>query len=204
MLTRFGYGAVQWIVRLQTVMPIPPFDGILNVLPPHLGDPRLPSDLSPYACTMQELCNHFATSPARKQILEGFLNLRADLFALGVQGFQWLDGSFVEDIETQEGRDPKDIDVVTFVEKPLDPMDLNVTVYAKPELWMPNHSKTTYFVDHYLVSLGSRPDLLVAQTRYWYALFSHRRDDQWKGMLTIDLRDKTDDDAARLLLRSKP
>jgi hypothetical protein len=30
------------------------------------------------------------------------------------QGFQWLDGSFAEQIELLEGRPPKDIDVVSF------------------------------------------------------------------------------------------
>jgi len=69
-------------------MPIPAFDGILNVLPPHLGSPTNPADLSPYACTALELCNRFATTPARKQILEGFLDLRAVLFGLGIHGFQ--------------------------------------------------------------------------------------------------------------------
>jgi hypothetical protein len=36
-------------------MPIPPFD--LNlVLPPHLGDPTVLDELSPYPCTTVELC----------------------------------------------------------------------------------------------------------------------------------------------------
>src|SRR5262245_49215124 len=101
-------------------MPIPPFDGILNVLPPHLGAPGMVLDLSPYRCTVAEVCDRFAISPARKRILDGLLKLRAELFALGIEGFQWLDGSFVEDIEAQEGRDPGDMDVVTFVANPAD------------------------------------------------------------------------------------
>jgi len=66
------------------------------------------NNLSPYVCTALELCQRFGTTAARKQILEGFLDLRAALTALGVRGFHWLDGSFVEDIEAQEGRDPGD------------------------------------------------------------------------------------------------
>ncbi len=69
-------------------MPIPPFDSLLNVLPPHLGTQGMVSHLSPYDCTILELCNRFASSPARRTILEGLLNLRAELFALGIQGFQ--------------------------------------------------------------------------------------------------------------------
>ena len=79
-------------------MPIPAFDSILNVLPPHLGDPRQPTELSPFPCTVAELCDRFTTTAKRKQIFEGFLNLRAELFALGIRGFQWLDGSFLEGV----------------------------------------------------------------------------------------------------------
>jgi hypothetical protein len=185
-------------------VPIPAFDGILNVLPPHLGSPALAKDLSPYSCTVTELCDRFATSPVRKTILEGFLNFRRELQRLGIQGFQWLDGSFLEDIETQEGRDPRDIDVVTFVSVPADPVVLNTMFIPQMGLWDPRRTKSDFFVDHYLVSLGSRPDLIVKQTRYWYALFCHRRDGQWKGMLELDLSNEADDDAARIVLGSKP
>lgn len=185
-------------------MPIPAFDGILNVLPPHLGDPRQPADLSPFPCTVVELCDGFATTAKRKQILEGFLNFRAELFALGIQGFQWLDGSFLENIELEEGRDPNDLDAVTFVTDPAIPADLGAKLRAKPELLNRAHVKAAYFVDHFWVPLGSRMVDIVDQTRYWCQLFSHRRDRVWKGMLVVDLTNKSEDDAARATLGSKP
>src|SRR4051812_6073428 len=83
-------------------MPIPHFDGILNILPPHLGDPRQIGDLSPYICSVAEFCDRFGTSARRVEILNGLLDLREALFGLGVSGFQWFGGSFVEDIEAQE------------------------------------------------------------------------------------------------------
>lgn len=95
-------------------MPIPAFDGILNVLPPHLGTNGKVEHLSPYECIMQEVCERFATSSQRIGILRGFLALRQELWSLNLRGFQWMDGSFVEDIEVQENRSPGDIDVVTF------------------------------------------------------------------------------------------
>ncbi len=191
--------------RSKQALPIPAFDGILNVLPPHAGDPRKREDLSPYACTVAELCDRFATSTKRKQILDGFLKFRAELFALGIQGFQWLDGSFLEDIETRDGRDPKDIDAITFVADPPTPADLKTRVIdPQPDLWVPSQTKAKYFVDHYLVSIGSLPVNIVEDTKYWYALFSHRRDGIWKGMLEVKLTDKADDDAARVVLGSKP
>ena len=185
-------------------MSIPSFDGILNVLPPHLGDPRAATDLSPYACTMMELCERFALSPARKAILLGFLNLRKELRNLGVQGFQWLDGSFVEDIETQERREPSDIDVVTFVAKQNDLTEFKNLITPKPDLWKRCNCKAAYHVDPFFVPLCSQPEAIVENTRYWYGLFSHRRDRTWKGMLRIEIASQSDDDdEARRSMESK-
>jgi hypothetical protein len=147
-------------------MPIPAFDGILNILPPHLGDPRQVAHLSPYACTIAELCARFATTAKRQEIFDGFLNLRAELFTLGIQGFQWLGGSFVEDIEAQERRDPADLDVITFVADPAKAEDLSAKLETKPELLNRAHIKGTFSVDHFWLPLGSKPVLLVDQTRY--------------------------------------
>ena len=83
-------------------MPIPPFDGILNVLPPHLGDPAQRGSLSPYSCTTEELCQRFAVSPGRKTILEGLLKLRG-LARVGNSGLSMAGRQFLEDIETQRG-----------------------------------------------------------------------------------------------------
>lgn len=186
-------------------MPIPPFDGILNVLPPHLGDPRVPAHLSPYPCTVTEVCERFATSEKRKQILGGFLSLRKMLLSLGLQGFQWLDGSFLEDIEAQGNRDPGDIDVITFVETPNDPVGLRTTIASTtPDLLSRKAIKDAFSVDHFLVSLGSPPAAIVENTRYWYGLFSHRRDGVWKGMLRVKLSDQTDDASALAALGGKP
>jgi len=94
-------------------MPIPDFDHNF-VLPPHLGDPPRPEDLSPYPCTTVDLVEKLATSSARVQILDGLLEFRSRLRAEGLrQGFQWLDGSFLENVELREGRPPRDLDVVT-------------------------------------------------------------------------------------------
>ena len=34
---------------------------------------------------------------------------------------------------------------------------------------------------------GDEPEPLVRQSTYWYSLWSHRRNGQWKGFLQIDL-----------------
>jgi len=176
----------------RELMTIPPFDGILNILPPHLGMGGQIQDLSPYRCTMAEVCERFATSAKRLQILKGVLDLRGKLREMTQdKGFQWFDGSFVEDIEVQENRDPGDVDIVTFC----------VVDHAKfdSELLYRKHTKTTFHTDHFLVPLDIDPRTLVEQTKYWYGLFSHRRDRTWKGMLHVELSE-TDDDAARKIL----
>ncbi|MHB1424191.1 MAG: hypothetical protein ACYC3I_13530 [Gemmataceae bacterium] len=37
----------------------------------------------------------------------------------------------------------------------------------------------------------------------WYGLFSHRRDRVWKGMLSVELADLSDETAVRLVLESR-
>lgn len=54
----------------------------------------------------------------RRELLKGLLEFRSELHRIGlVDGIQWLDGSFIENVEEIEGRHPKDIDVVTFLFK---------------------------------------------------------------------------------------
>ena len=102
-------------------MAIPDFDHN-QVMPPHIGDPRRPDQLSPYPATSEEVCRKFGTSPDRRAILRGWLNFRTRLTQLGiVSGFQWLDGSFLEDIEGIEARQPRDLDLITFFVPPTDP-----------------------------------------------------------------------------------
>ena len=75
-------------------MPIPSFD-YNNVLPPHLGNPTNSNHLSPYPCTILELCHQFSTSKERILILKNFVTFRQRMTAEGIiNGFQWLDGSW--------------------------------------------------------------------------------------------------------------
>lgn len=180
-------------------MSIPAFDGN-NVLPPHTGDPRKLDQLSPYPCTTSELCRRFATSPECIAILDGLLRFRAVLGLAGfVTGFQWLDGSFLEAIEVEENRPPKDLDVVTFYIPAHS--TFNATVAAEyPILRDRNQIKATFHLDHFPFDIAHNPLLTVEWTRYWTGLFSHRRDGVWKGMLRVDLNTPIDDSNARGLL----
>ena len=176
--------------------PIPTFDHNL-VLPPHLGDPTDLRQLSPYPCTTVDLCQRFGTTPERREILGKFLDFRARLNSEGVTtGYQWLDGSFLEDVETREGRAPRDLDVVTVFWG----YDLSFQINLGkqfPEFASPVLSKTTFRLDHYPLDAGFSPEMTLEQTRYWILLFSHNRLAVWKGMLKINLNTPVEDAAAR-------
>ena len=177
-------------------MPIPAFDHNL-VLPPHLGDPRNPSELSPYPCTTVELCKQLGTSPERRRILELFLDFRERLTIERLtNGFQWLDGSFLEDIEKRESRPPKDLDVVT-IYWGYD-IAFQSNLMAKfPEFADPMLSKANFSLDHYPFDASYSPETTVESSRYWISLFSHNRLAVWKGMLRVELNTVADDLASR-------
>lgn len=179
--------------------PIPFFDHNL-VLPPHLGDPVDRKQLSPYRCTTADLCQRLGTTAERREILGKFLDFRERLRSEGMTtGFQWLDGSFLEDVETRDNRPPRDLDVVT-VYWGYD-RNFQVQLAARfPEFTSPARSKAAYYLDHYNFDASYNPTVTMEQTRYWILLFSHNRQGVWKGMLRIELNTPTEDALARLSL----
>jgi hypothetical protein len=126
---------------------------------------------------------------------------RSALHAVGlVDGFQWIDGSFLENIEETEERDPHDIDLVTFYYLP-DGVNEEDLVSQAPHLFDPRRTKDDFHVDAYFVRLNTEyPELLVSQAAYWYSVWSHRRNGLWKGFLQIDLS-SNDDQVATTNLR---
>ncbi len=84
----------------------------LHIQPP-LGDPAVLGAGSQYPISIVEFTHAFVTTPERRAIMESFLDLKSLLRSEGVLGFQVIAGSFVENIETSEKRQPNDIDVAT-------------------------------------------------------------------------------------------
>ena len=159
-----------------------------GVLPPINSTNPTSVDRSPYAVPITDLILHYGTTLRRQTILSGFLAFRAALHSAGLtQGFQWIDGSFLENIEEIERRDPGDVDVVTFFHLPNGQTQQDL-LNVQPLLFNPADTKTNYHVDAYFVQLdGNTPEPLVEQSTYWYSLWSHRRNGLWKGFLQIDL-----------------
>jgi hypothetical protein len=186
-------------------MPIPAFT-LNGTLPPYVG-PDGPGgtseDLSPYAVTAMEVVTTLGHTEQRKKILLSWLRHRAALKKIGFhRGFQWLDGSFVED------KNPQDLDVVTFLHRPQgaqDRFELNKLLQKNLHLFGRVEVKSGYMLDFFPIDLDGSAETLVNLTRYWLALFSHRRgDDLWKGMLQVRLEDLSDSTAALAALGPDP
>lgn len=177
-----------------------------GVLPPYIGSTPAgtSANSSPYECSASEFVNHFNTSPERFKILSGFLQFRQDLLNNGiVSGFQWIDGSFTENVESK-GRPPNDIDLVTFLHRPKKVWDeLQWNHFVKQHqngIFNQTLNKKTYKCDTFFVDMDIQPDSIVKQTAYWMGLFSHQRTTfQWKGMLSINL--ESDDNIAMEVLK---
>ncbi len=175
-----------------------------GVLPPVNALQPTSTERSPYVVSLTDFVLRFGQTAARLLVLDGFLRYRAALSAAGfVNGFQWLDGSFLEHIEITESRSPNDIDVVTFFRMPpgLSQRDLQarapevipVDAISKRKL------KDKYSVDAYLVPLEVSPERLTQRSAYWYSVWSHRRNHTWKGFVQIDLAPNEDSVASGIL-----
>ncbi len=181
-------------------MAIPSFtlDGIL---PPFVGDApsETSSKMSPYLVTPNDVVNHFALNNKRKMILLGWLQYRKALREIGIlEGFQWLDGSFLKDKETLRGDVPGDLDLMIFVRRPniaKEDAEWSRFVQDNSILFNPVNIKTSYHLDAYFIDLDSNTETIIDSTRYFLQLFSHQRfTGLWKGLLEVRHEDSTRED----------
>jgi hypothetical protein len=130
--------------------------------------------------------------------------MREGLRQIGVaDAFQWIDGSFSEDIETTEQRDPDDIDVVTYGLLPANLGDIQTALNAHPHIFNPKITKQQFSCDAYFVDMSLSARAVHFHTCYWLGLFSHKRvSNLWKGMLLVSLN--IDDIAAKNALGAIP
>jgi len=177
-----------------------------GVIPPiNELNPTL-AERSPYNVSLIDVVLRFGLSPERRAVLDGFLRYRAALHSAGLaQGFQWLDGSFLEDVEMLESRPPNDIDVVTFYRLPVGKTQQDLHTQT-PDIFPSSRAsqqtlKRNHHVDAYLVHLEMVSERLVRQGTYWYSMWSHRRNTIWKGYVQVDLAPVEDADALAALKR---
>lgn len=186
-------------------MPLPSFD-MRGLLPPFVGSDATTPDRSPYWVTMPELVVAFGTTPRRRQLLRNLIAYRALLAQEGyVGGIQFIDGSFVENVEALANRDPSDIDVFSILNAPVryltDPAAWQAAglPFWQAEVVNRDLNKQRFSLDTYGVLFEERqaqPMNLVSDLIYWYGLFSHQRDTfAWKGFAGLVL-DAAADQAA--------
>ncbi len=170
-----------------------------GVLPPIDMVAPVSEARSPYRSSIDDLILRFGTSKPRREILAGWLSYRESLHEIGiVSGFQWLDGSFLEDVEMTESRPPNDIDCVTFFHSPSGKSELELAK-SFPDLFDTRQVKAKFKVDAYTTNLALPAHLLVSRSCYWYSVWSHRRDLNWKGFVQVDLEPNNDTTALQLL-----
>ena len=175
-----------------------------GILPPFLGAEPTTALRSPYATTAWDMVDRFATTSHRVEILDGFLRYRSGLHALGfVEGAQWIDGSFLEQVEKHraDGKSPGppgDVDVVSLT---IYPSTLTGRADVTSRFFAGHDCKEEFRTDAFLIELNDPgPPSIVDQLIYWYSLFSHRRGSlAWKGMLCIPMVDARDAAARQLL-----
>ncbi|MCB1328110.1 MAG: hypothetical protein KDK28_00975 [Maritimibacter sp.] len=176
-------------------MSIPRFDGG-GTLPAFVGsDPTGRGTRSPYRASIDDLIDRFATSRDRAKLLIGLNQYRKRLFDGGfIAGRQWIDGSFVEDVESTRNRPPKDIDVVTLFNRPL-------KYFSDPKLWAHDYRaflhndffntltiKPKYHCDTYCIDMDGDPFSSVSSATYWFGLFSEQRgSSRRKGIVEVPL-----------------
>lgn len=168
-----------------------------GIIPPNDPDAPTGNARSPYVVSLIELAARLGSTEPRCVLLRGLLDLRAALHSAGLtQGFQWIDGSFVENIEETGDRPPNDIDVVTFFHIPNGHTQGSL-VQGFPDLFITGKVKARYGIDAYYVPLDQTSvENIIERSAYWNSLWSHTRDGLWKGYLQVDL-DYADDAVAR-------
>ncbi|WP_245282578.1 DUF6932 family protein [Chelatococcus daeguensis] len=183
-----------------------------GLLPPFVGIDATTSDRSPYWASLPELADAFGTTPHRRRLLRNLISYRSLLAEGGyVGGVQFIDGSFVENIEVVAGRNPTDIDVFSILNVPSKYRD-NPSLWPSTGLsfWQGevidrDRNKQRFDLDTYAVifeDLHARPALLIRDIIYWYSLFSHQRGTfAWKGFVGLVL-DPASDQAALSALGS--
>lgn len=173
------------------------YDGVLSAY--DVDDP-VEGIRSPYTVSLVDLVERFGNTRRRRRLLRGLLDFRAELHKAGVvQGFQWVDGSFMENVEQNDGRPPNDIDLVTFFHVPQGYTN-ETLAQAFPYIFGSVDMKEKFSVDAYFVALDqTTQESIIDSSVYWYSLWSHTRGGIWKGYLQIDLIN-SDDQQARLQL----
>jgi hypothetical protein len=175
-----------------------------GTLPPYKGSfVKLAKDshaLAPYAITLPELVARLGTSARRRTLLRGLLRYRHDLAALDLRwAMQWIAGS-ITDAPRAPGHEPNDIDVATFALVPdawFGPEGFREEVVAPhAHVLDPEACRRAYGCDAYLSPVNHVVPALHAAHSF-FALYSHTKDDRWKGFFQVELTEANPEEDRR-------
>jgi len=153
---------------------------------------------------MSEFAATFGTTPHRRVLIRNFIAYRSLLATDGYEsGIQFVDGSFVENVEVIQGRDPKDIDVFSLLSVPKKYFSDSAAWHANGFPFWQNEivdqakNKDRFSLDTYAMLYEElQPVSLIKNVIYWYGLFSHQRDTYaWKGFVAVLLNPAEDKSA---------
>jgi hypothetical protein len=159
-------------------MAVPAFDS-RGFLPPYIGQDGTTADRSPYSATMTEVVATLGSTRERRELIKGLLGYRTLLERLGyVDGLQFVDGTFAENVEAKEGRPPGDIDVFSFLMRP-DHYRLDYSLWTstgfpewRNEIVNQPLNKQRFRLDTYAIAIDQAGPLsTILETTYWYSLF---------------------------------
>jgi hypothetical protein len=157
------------------------------------GEDGVSDNRSPYKISIIDFVKNFSYTQDRCHIISKFLDYREKIYQLEInEGFQWVDGSFTENVEELRQRPPSDIDLVNFIYQP---SQINEEYWAEHGYVFDHDiAKQNYLVDSYWVNLSvNDKEYIVNQTAYWYSMWSHQRDTNiWKGFYQIALTPQDD------------
>lgn len=161
-----------------------------GILPPYIGetgDERIKGHLSPYKCDTLELCIRFGTSKERVEILKKLILFRNKMNDENIQyGFQWLYGSFSENIEVTQNRSPEDLDLMTFY-RGFTIEELEGLKKSFPDFFSYKKSKKKYALDHTSFFIGVSPEFTIDILSNSMQLCTHTRSGIWKGIVRIEI-----------------
>lgn len=165
----------------------------LGVIPPFVGEPTS-GVCSPYRAEIADVVARFGVSKHRRDVLRGLLRYREELRKEGFEGFQWLDGGFLD----RKAEEPKDVDLITFYRRKQGWSATTMVELADRRPELVDETFSTFMCDAYFIDLDDDDrEFLARYIAYWVGVFSHQRvTGVRRGLVQVALGPDEDDGPA--------
>lgn len=167
----------------------------------------LPPNYMPIKTNIVEVVERFCTSKQRSILLRGLISYREELHNFELEGYQWIDGSFVTDKENREkdsdsGKAPNDIDVLTIYKLPDGATQETI---ADRMVFDKKYVMRKYKIDAFPIEMQTLlSENGILKLAHWVNLFSHTKVNERKNFLHIPLGSVDDSNALELINSKYP